>query len=143
MDLKSLHPSVGAASHSGSSLVAGWNPQASQWVKVPPAVRIVDDERARLRFGGCPTSCSAPCIHAKTAWHDPECTLAWGQGRLSSSAVGENGLASPAADPSAIADRPRMDTKEVRERADQNEECKDDERRHANLTSFLDRCSSH
>jgi hypothetical protein len=55
----------------------------------------------------------------------------------------ESGLASPAADPSAIAERPRIDTIVVRERADQNEECKDDERRHANLTSLLDRCSSH
>jgi hypothetical protein len=60
---------------------------------------------------------------------------------LSSSALGENGLASPAADPSAIAERPRIDTIEVRQRADQKEECKDDERRHANLTSFLDRFS--
>jgi len=44
-------------------------------------------------------------------------------------------LASPAADPPAIVEPPRIYTIEIRERADQNEECQKDERRHANLTS--------
>jgi hypothetical protein len=56
---------------------------------------------------------------------------------MSYSAVGRNGLASPAANPSPIAKSPRIDAEEVRERADQNEECKDNEPRHANLTPFL------
>jgi hypothetical protein len=55
---------------------------------------------------------------------------------MSSSAVGENGLTSPAADPSAIAEPPRIDTIEVRERANQNEECKNDERGHATSPPF-------
>jgi len=52
-------------------------------------------------------------------------------------------LASPAGEPSSIAEPSQINTVEVRERADQNEECKDDERRQANLTSLPGRSFSY